>query len=51
MGPIPWNRIVDYGERKQLDNAMMGVFEIVIRELDEAYLRWQREQQKKRTQK
>lgn len=28
---------------------MLAVFEHVMRELDEAYLRWQREEQKRRT--
>lgn len=51
LGPIPWNRIVDYSILKGLDLAMMNVFEHVIRELDEAYLKWQRDRQNKTTQK
>lgn len=51
IGPIPWHRIVQYGSRKGLDDAMMGIFEHVIRELDEAYLEWQRTEQKQRTKK
>lgn len=43
-GPIPWHRIVEYGDRKGLDHAMMGVLEAVVRELDEEYLSWRREQ-------
>ena len=50
IGPIPWSKIVFYGEKKKLDDAMMGVFEHVIREMDEAYLRYQRDQQERRLQ-
>lgn len=49
VGPIPWHRIVQYGERAGLDAAMMGVFEHVIRELDESYLEDQRNRQKRKT--
>lgn len=48
IGPIPWSKIVLYGEKKKLDDAMMGVFEHVLREMDECYLKWQREQQERR---
>ena len=51
IGPIPWSKIVFYGERQKLDDSMVLVFEHVIRELDEAYLKYQRDEQKKRTQK
>jgi len=51
MGPIPWDAIVLYGSRKGLDDAMIDVLVAVIRELDEAYLKFQREDQKKRTKK
>ena len=49
IGPIPWSKIVEFGERAGLDYAMGQVFVRVIRELDEAYLEWQRTQQKRRT--
>ncbi len=42
---------MEYGERKDLASAMMRVFEVVIRELDEAYLQWQRDQRKEKTKK
>lgn len=48
IGPIPWSSIVQYGTRQNLDDAMLGVFEHVVRELDEAYLQWQRDDQKRR---
>lgn len=39
LGPIPWNYIVQYADRRGLDDRMSRVFEYVIRELDEVYLR------------
>ena len=47
IGPIPWSKIVSYGERRKLDDAMMDVFETVVRELDESYLKWQRDRQQR----
>ena len=47
IGPIPWSKIISYGERQNLDDAMMDVFEFVLRELDEAYLKWQRDRQQR----
>lgn len=38
IGPIPWNHIVDYGERAGLESDMLEAFCKVIRELDEIYL-------------
>jgi hypothetical protein len=49
IGPIPWSKIIFYGERRNLDDAMMEVFEFIVRELDEAYLKWQRDEQQRRT--
>ena len=46
IGPIPWDKIVLYGERKGLDSDMINVLEVVIRELDEVYLRDLREQRR-----
>lgn len=51
IGPIPNSRIVQYGERKGLNRAMLGVLEAVIREMDEAWLGWQRDEQRKQSQK
>ena len=50
IGPIPWHRIVQYGFHHGLDSVMMRLLETVIRELDEAWLAWQREEQRNRTQ-
>lgn len=47
VGPIPWDKIVMYGERKGLDAVMIDVLEVVIRELDEVYLHDLREQRRK----
>ena len=43
MGPIPWSKIVDYGTSKMLSDRMIEVFVQVMRSLDEAFLKWQRE--------
>ncbi len=48
VGPIPWSKIVMYGERKGLDRGMIAVLEVVIRELDEVYLKDLQEHQRKR---
>jgi len=48
IGPIPWSKILEYGSWRGLDDAMLAVFEHVIRELDEAYLKWQRDEQERR---
>lgn len=45
LGPIPWDKLIDYGERAGLEPDMMVVFERVVRELDEFYLEQHREQQ------
>ena len=49
-GPIPWSKIVLYGVYQKLDDNMMEVFEVVIRRLDEAYLKWNRDQKEARAQ-
>lgn len=49
IGPIPWNRVVEYGERRRLDRRMIKVFEVVLRELDEVYLAWLRDNQERKT--
>jgi len=51
VGPIPWDKAIDYAERKKLDPGMIEVFEVVMRELDECYLENQRDQQKQRMDK
>jgi hypothetical protein len=48
-GPIPHSRVVEAGERLGLDSAMMPVFELIIRRMDQAFLRWVgAEQERKR---
>ncbi len=47
FGPIPWHRILQYGLHKRLDRGMIDVLEVVVRELDEEYLRWLRDNQKR----
>lgn len=43
VGPIPWHRIVEYARMYHLDDDLLDVFILVMRELDEAYLRQQRD--------
>lgn len=45
VGPIPWHHIVDYARFYHLDADMAEVFTVVMRELDETYLKDQREKQ------
>lgn len=47
IGPIPWSKIVEYGSRKGLDDVMIDVLVVAVREMDEAWLAHQREQQQK----
>lgn len=47
IGPIPWSKIISYGERESLDYYMCSVFVHVVRELDECYLKWTRDKQER----
>ena len=47
IGPIPWTALNDYADFSGLDSGMRKVFVAVIRELDEIYLSWQRDNVKK----
>jgi len=51
VGPIPWNHIVAYGERKGLDARMLELFLYVIRALDEVYLKDLNESQRQESSK
>lgn len=51
IGPIPWNRVREYAAAKGLDDMLVSVFEDVMRELDEEYLRYQRDEQRQRLDK
>lgn len=48
MGPIPWSSIAIYADRCQLDDDMRAVFEYVIRDMDECYIRYQIDEQETR---
>lgn len=50
IGPIPWDVMVLYGERKGLDAGMLDVFVYVLRALDEVYLKDLNERQKQDSQ-
>ena len=40
LGPIPWDQIVNYADRSNLDPANAQAFVRVIREMDSAWLAW-----------
>lgn len=41
VGEIPWDKVIEYGRYKGLDDTMMEVFRIIMKEMDRAFLRWQ----------
>jgi hypothetical protein len=47
-GPIPWNRVIQYAERAELDKENTQFLVFVIREMDAAYLEWYGRQVKKK---
>lgn len=47
VGPIPWDKILDYGIRFGLDSEMLDPFLKIILELDEAYLKELNKKQEK----
>lgn len=44
MGPIPWDKIVEYGFLHDLDRDMLHAFIAIIMAMDTTYLQWQVEQ-------
>lgn len=46
-GPIPYCEIVSYGERRGLDELLVESFAYIIQAMDNRYLEWVSEQQKK----
>ena len=49
LGPIPWNRIMEYGRWIGLEADMMRVFSRVVTDLDAVYLDHLRTTQKRET--
>lgn len=47
IGPIPDDKVYEFGKRKGLNPAMLEVFETVIYRMDDAYMR--NEQNKQQT--
>lgn len=47
LGPIPTSRLDSYGHAKGLDSDTMELFRVVIRMLDDTYLKWATDQQKR----
>ncbi len=48
IGPIPDDKIYDFGKRKGLNDAMLEVFETVIYRMDSAYMLNEMDKQKGR---
>lgn len=47
FGPIPWRDIILYADRAGLEPDVHDMFVSVIRAMDNAWLQWQGEQQKR----
>lgn len=45
-GPIPWDKIVTYADRRGLDNVIGVAFEHIISAMDNRYLKWYHQKQK-----
>ena len=41
QGPIPWDKMIEYGHVAGLDDDMTDVLVGVIRAMDAAYLKWE----------
>lgn len=39
IGPIPWHYVIQYAQHHGLDDRMTLVFEVVMRTMDEAYMK------------
>lgn len=46
-GPVPWNRILEYGIYHKLDYDLLEIFHKIIERLDLAYLDWLAKEQEK----
>lgn len=51
VGEIPWNHIVAYGRFHELDNELIDVLIIVIRNMDHVYLEQERAKADKKAKK
>lgn len=51
MGPIPWNKIIEYADIEGLDQDNTQAFVVIIRTMDAKLLTWEAEEVKKRTSK
>jgi hypothetical protein len=49
LGPIPWSSIQTYGLSKGLECDMIELLHVVIRSMDELFLRYMNEEQEKRS--
>ena len=46
-GPIPWDKIALYCEKRDIAGEQAEDFEFVIEQVDDAYLKWRADQAKK----
>ncbi len=51
VGPIPWSRIVEYGDRSGLEPDLVESLVMVVRALDEVYLGWTAEEMERNAQR
>ena len=47
-GPIPWDKMVEYADRKELDPDVADAFISILRQMDSQYLKWYTTEMKKR---
>lgn len=47
MGPIPWNIIVQYANYYELDDDIAEAFVDIIRDMDNAFIKYQIDEQKR----
>lgn len=45
VGPIPWNRMVQYAQFHELEEDVARAFVQVMREMDGVYLEWERQEE------
>lgn len=47
-GPIPWDRAVEYGRHRGLDDDIINAFVDIMRAMDDGYLGWMAEEAERR---
>lgn len=44
LGPIPWDKVIDYAHRCELDDEMTDAFVTIISQMDQAFRGWHDDQ-------